>query len=168
MTSAVEFSALPWYALKVKARSEALAACALRAKGYDPFCPAYREPRRYCDRMKVVETALFPGYLFCRFDLQRKLPVISSTAVQYIVSVDGAPANIADDLIASIRLAVEAGARPAPYLTAGQRVRVLFGPFAGIEGLFVSEAAKKQFIVSIDMLQRSIALHIDQCLVCPV
>jgi transcription antitermination factor NusG len=116
--------------------------------------------------MKMVETVLFPGYLFCQFDLQRKLPVISSTAVQYVVSVDGAPANIADDLIASIRLAAEAGARPVPYLKAGQRVRVQFGPFAGTEGVFVSEAGKGQLIVSIDLLQRSIALHIDREMVC--
>jgi hypothetical protein len=54
---------------------------------------------------------LFPGYLFCQFDLQKKLSVISSTAVQYILSVNGVPAEVGDDLIGSIRRAVEAGAR---------------------------------------------------------
>jgi transcription termination/antitermination protein NusG len=162
MTSSDEFSSLPWYALKVKSRSESMAALALKTRGYDPFYPVYPERRRYSDRMKSVDTAFFPGYLFCQFDLERKLPVVSSPAVQYIVAVDGVPASIGNDLIADIRRAAEAGARPVPYLKTGQRVRVLFGPFAGLEGVFNSEAAKGQLTLSIDLLQRSVALHIDE------
>jgi len=116
----------------------------------------------------MVERALFPGYLFCQFDVERKLPVISSAGVEYIVSVNQSPANIADEVIANIRRAVEAGARPVPYLRAGQRVRVKFGFFAGMEGLFTREAAKGQLILSIAMLQRSVALYVDEDLVCPI
>jgi hypothetical protein len=111
---------------------------------------------------------LFPGYLFCQFDLQKKLSVISSTAVQYILSVNGVPAEVGDDLIGSIRRAVEAGAVRVPYLKVGQRVRVRFGSCAGIEGMLVGAASESQLIISIDLLQRSIALHIDIDQVCPV
>ena len=166
--SFVESSSLPWYVLKVRARSEFSAALALRGRGYDPFCPVHPKLRRYSDRTKIVESVVFPGYLFCRFDLQRKLPVISSTAVQYIISVDGMPAEVGDDLIDNIRRAVEGGALSVPYMKSGQRVRVRFGPYTGIEGILVGEAAKGQLIVSIDLLQRSIALHIDKDQVCPV
>ncbi len=164
----MEFSSLPWYVLKVRARSEFSAVLALRGRGYDPFCPVHPKLRRYSDRTKIVESVVFPGYLFCRFDLRQKLPVISSTAVQSIISVDGMPAEVGDDLIESIRRAVEAGALSVPYLKSGQRVRVRFGPYAGIEGVFIGEAASRQLIISIHLLQRSIALRIDEDQVCPV
>jgi transcription termination/antitermination protein NusG len=164
-SSSGEFS---WYALKVRTRSEFLAVEALRNKGYEPFCPTYPERRRYSDRMKVIENVAFPGYLFCRFDPHKKIPVISSPAIEYIVGTRGMPEPIPDHQIASIRRALEAGARPAPYFRIGQRVRVEYGALAGIEGVLARDASTGRLIISIDLLQRSVALQIDEHQVRPV
>jgi transcription antitermination factor NusG len=152
----------PWYALKVRTRSEPVASVGLRNRGYDPFCPTYAERRRYCDRMKIVDKPVFPGYLFCRFDTSKKLPVISSHAVEYIVGVNGVPAPIPEEQIAHIRRAVEAGAIPAPYLEVGERVRVQLGALAGVEGVLVRDASRGRLVVSVDLLQRSVAVEIDE------
>src|SRR5947207_3256516 len=95
-----EFS---WYALKVRTRSERVALNALRNRGYEPFCPIYAERRRYSDRMKLVENVAFPGYVFCRFNLQKKVPVVSSQAIEYIVGTRGVPVPIPDAQIDDIR-----------------------------------------------------------------
>jgi transcription termination/antitermination protein NusG len=157
-----------WYALKVRTRSEFLALQALRNRGYEPFCPTYPERRRYSDRMKIVEHVAFPGYLFCRFDPRKKLPVISSCAIEYIVGTRGMPAPIPDQQIADIRRALEAGGRPAPYFKVGQRVRVEYGALAGVEGLLARDASTGQLVVSIDLLQRSVAVYIEEHQVRPV
>jgi len=151
-----------WYALKVRTRSEFLAAKALQYKGYEPFCPTYPERRRYSDRMKVVENVAFPGYLFCQFDPGKKIPIISSCAIEYIVGMRGTPVPIPDQQIADIRRALAAGARPSPYFRVGQRVRVEYGALVGVEGVLATDANTGRLIVSIDLLQRSVALHIDE------
>jgi transcription antitermination factor NusG len=164
-SSSAEFA---WYALKVRTRSERMAVAALRNIGYEPFCPTYAERRRYSDRMKVVQNVAFPGYLFCRFDPHKKVPIISSLAIEYIVGSRGMPEPIPDRQIADIRRALEAGARPAPYFRTGQRVRVEYGALAGVEGVLIRDASTGRLIVSIDLLQRSVTLCIDEHQVRPV
>lgn len=151
-----------WYALKVRTRSEPLAVSALRNRGYDPFCPTYPERRRYSDRMKTIDNVAFPGYLFCRFDPRNRISVISSQAIEYIVGSGGMPVPIPDREISDIRCALAAGARPAPYSRTGQRVRVEYGVLAGVEGVLARVANTGRLIISVDLLQRSVALHIDE------
>ena len=153
---------LPWFALKVRTRSEPVAVCALRHRGYDPFCPTYTESRRYKDRMKVIENAVFPGYLFCRFDLKQKVSVISSHSVEYLVGVGGVPSEIPEKDMRDIRRAVGAGARPVRYFTVGERVRVEFGSLAGVEGILLRSSTGNRLIVSIDILQRSVSLEVSK------
>jgi transcription antitermination factor NusG len=105
---------------------------ALRARGFDPYCPIREERRRYSDRMKLVETAVFPGYLFCKFDAQKKVPILSSPGVEYIVGIAGAPVPLTDQEVDNIRRVVNAGGSGTKYLTRGQRVRVTHGPLEGI------------------------------------
>lgn len=158
----LQHQSFPWFALKVRTRSEPAAASGLQTRGYDPFCPVYIERRRYCDRVKSVENPVFPGYLFCRFDPTRKVPVISSPAVEYVLGSSGVLSEIPEQEIANIRRSVEAGALPSNYLKAGQRVRVEYGSLAGVEGVLVREGAKHRLIVSVELLQRAVSLHIDQ------
>src|SRR4051812_20393798 len=74
-----------WYALKVRTGGEPSAAAALTMQGLELYSPMRQERRRYSDRIKVVKAAMFPGYIFCRFNIANKLPVISSPGVEYIV-----------------------------------------------------------------------------------
>ena len=152
----------PWYALKVRTRSEPVATAALRNRGYDAFYPSFREASRPGDAAKFVKKAAFPGYLFCRFDNRCKTPVLSSPAVEYIVSAGGAPAIIPDEEIESVRRAVEAGARPSAYLAAGERVRVTHGPLKGLTGIVTIGGTAEQLILSVHLLQRSVAVRIDR------
>jgi len=152
--------ALAWYALKVRTRSESIAASALVNRGYVTFSPVYQERRRYSDRMKAVEAAAFPGYIFCQFNPSRKVPVLSSPAVEYIVGRAGNYIPIAEVVLDNIRRFMAAGGRAAPYLSAGQRVRIEFGSLAGLEGIFVRSANSDRVVLSVDLLQRSIAVDI--------
>src|SRR5260221_1955499 len=58
----------PWVALQVRMRHECNVSDHLQGKGYERFLPLYKARRRSSDRVKAVDSPLFPGYLFCRFN----------------------------------------------------------------------------------------------------
>lgn len=160
----------PWYALKVRARGEAQIRTALERKSYETLLPTYKEPRQYSDRVKTIDAPLFPGYLFCRMDVTRRLPVLTTPGVDYILSINGEPDPLPEHEIAAIERLVHSGAnaRPWPFLKSGNRVRVERGSFSGVEGILVSERGSDRLILSISMLERSVSLDIDRTWIRPL
>lgn len=121
--------------------------------------------RRWSDRTVVAEVPLFPGYVFCQFDPhERRVPILTTPGVLGIVGFDGHPAPVRDCEIQSIRALTASGllAEPVPYLSAGTRVCIVKGPLTGAEGFVVNEGAGTRLVVSISMLQRSVAVEIDR------
>jgi transcriptional antiterminator NusG len=151
----------PWFALKVRTRSEHLAATGLRNKGFETFAPTYQEPKPYRGKTKLFDSPLFPGYIFCRFHPADQFVVVNSPGVSQIVTFGNRPAPVVDTEIDAIQRAVVAGAYPVTYLTASQRVRILRGPLAGIEGMFLRSAAGAKVVISVETLQRSIIVSVD-------
>jgi len=161
---------LPWFALKVRANGEPKVKQALELKGFEVFLPTQFECRRYSDRIKKVEAALFAGYLFCRFDPNHRLPVVITPGVEYVVSDSGALRPVEEDEINAVRCAVQSGAgiEQWPYLRTGDEVRVKFGAMAGLTGLLVRARGTDRLVISVHMLQRSISVEIDRTWVTPV
>jgi transcription antitermination factor NusG len=116
--------------------------------------------RRYTNRSKKIEKAAFPGYIFCNFDLQDKVKILSSIGVSYIVGAGGVPVPVPESELSNTRRTIEAGGTPAPYLKVGQLVLVETGPLAGVEGVLMREAGRDRLVVSVHLLQRSIAINI--------
>lgn len=151
-----------WYALKVRTGSEPSVVSALQRRGLHPYCPMQKERRQYSDRMKVVERPVFSGYVFCPFDITRKLNVVSCPGVDYIVAFSGAPAVVPELQIENIRRMMDAGAVASEAFAAGERVRVTHGALAGIEGTLVREPRGSRLVVSIQLLNQAASLYIDQ------
>ena len=161
---------LPWYALHVRTRGECKLQQALSAKGYETFLPSYLEARRYSDRLKKVNAPLFPGYLFCRLDVNKRLPLLVTPGLHSIVGTLGVPQVVEEEEILAIKRVVEAGipAVPWPYLKAGDRVIVQYGSLKGVQGALVRDAHSDKLVLSIHLLQRSISLEIDRAWVKPL
>ena len=155
---------LPWYALKVRTNGESKSNLALITKGYETFLPTYIDVRRYSDRLKKVPAALFPGYLFCRLDVEYRLPVLTTSGVESIVGIGGEPLPIEEEEIRVIRKVVHSGveAIPWPYLKEGDRVRVQFGSLTGVEGTLIKVRGAARLVISIHFLQRSISFEVDR------
>lgn len=159
-----------WFALQVRARSEKLSSDLLLNKHVETFLPTYLGRRRWSDRFKTVELPLFPGYVFCRCDPRERLPILKTPSVIQFVGLGKVPHPVADSELAAIRAIVESGiaAKPWPFLKAGSRVRIGEGPLAGIEGILVSEKGRDRLVVSVTLLQRSVATEVDRCQVRPL
>lgn len=150
-----------WIALKVNNRSEPLASSILEARGYETFSPTIPERRQYSDRSKLVNVPVFPGYVLTYWHDRNKAAILSCPAVNYIVSFGGEPARISDETVHSIRQMLANGGRPVRYYRSGEPVRVLHGPLSGIEGKYVRRGPTGSLVVSIDILGRSVGVHID-------
>jgi transcription antitermination factor NusG len=157
----------PWFALHIKSNFEKVTATILGAKGLDVYFPSFRSRRRWSDRVKEIDLPLFPGYLFCRFNPHNRLPILTTPGVLSVVGVAKTPAPIAEDEIRSVQRIVESGlaARPWPFLHVGQRVIIEKGALQGIEGILLEVKHHYRIVVSISLLQRSIAAEIDSTMV---
>src|SRR5947208_13727921 len=96
-----------WYALQIRPRSESLVAAHLRYKGYNSFLPTYTAKRRWSDRIKVLDSPLFPGYLFCHLDLNTRLPILTTPGVTGLVRGGKSPQPVADTEIEAIPTVIQ-------------------------------------------------------------
>jgi transcription antitermination factor NusG len=159
-----------WFALFVRVNHEKLVSTTLRSKGFEEFLPLYQEKRRWSDRTKRIESPLFPGYVFCRFDLNHRLPILTTPGVHAIVGNGKVPIPVALAEIENLRLIVDSRlqANPWPYLKVGQQVRIDEGCLEGLEGILVSTEKPNRVVVSVSLLQRSVAVEIDEAWIRPV
>jgi transcription antitermination factor NusG len=144
-------------------------ASTLLDKGFESFLPFYRQRSRWSDRIKEIQLPLFPGYLFCRFDLNKRLPILITPGVIHVVGIGKNPFPVDDEEISAIQTIVlsSLGVEPQPYLSIGQRVCIEIGPLAGVEGILISRKGSNRLVVSVSLLQRSVAVEIDESWVLP-
>lgn len=154
-----------WYALHTRARHERVVEHRLREEGMEAFLPTMRETHRWSDRKKVVEVPLFNCYVFvrCALNAEDRTKVYRVDSVLGFVGTRGAGVPIPDEQIESVRtaLAQTAPCRAHPFLKVGQRVRVCGGAMDGVEGVFLSENGDRSLVISVDVIQRSLAVRID-------
>lgn len=157
-------SAFTWYAVRVKSRFEFVTAGALRGKGYECLLPTYRSKRQWSDRLKELDMPLFPGYLFSRFDAADPLRVLTSPGVVNIVCAGKNPLAVDERELATIEAICRSGlpAKPWPFLQAGRRVVLERGPLAGTEGIVMDLKEGCRLVVSISILQRSVAAEVER------
>jgi len=158
---------LMWYALQVRSRHESGIAGFLAGKGYETFLPFYTCRKRWSDRVKTIEAPLFPGYLFCRFDAQERLPILKTPGVIQVVGSNRAPIPVDESEIQAIQTLVASGLpnQPWPFLSVGDLVRIESGPLRGCEGLLIEFKGNHRLVLSVTLLHRSVGVEIDSAYV---
>ena len=153
-----------WYALHVRARFERHVRKNLEYKGYETLLPTYESSRNWSDRVKSLSLPLFPNYVFCRFDLNGRLPILVTPGVNFIVGAGRSPVPISAGEVAAIRHILESGvpARPHRYVNVGEVVRIAAGPLEGLTGIVVRTKGCDRLIVSVTLLMRSVSVEIDR------
>ena len=155
---------LSWYALQIQSKLGSVASATLCGKGCEAYLPLYRCGHRWSDRVKQLDLPLFPGYLFCRFDVRDRLPILTTPGVISIVGAGKTPVPVDDDEIEAIRAVLRSGlaAQPWPFLRVGSKVYVEGGPLAGVEGIITNKDKVYRLVVSVSLLQRSVAVEINR------
>lgn len=154
-----------WYALYTRHQHEKIAAESLSSRGFEVFLPLYEEIRKWSDRRKKLQLPLFPCYVFVRSTMDRRVDILVTSGVRGFVSFDGNPAPIPHSEMADLRRVVEAArVKPHPFLRYGDWVRVKSGPFEGLEGFLVRRKSEARLVLSVEMLEKSVAMEIDALL----
>ncbi len=162
-----------WYAAYVRSRHEFRVHEYLASARIETFLPAITRLSRWKDRKKLVTFPLFPGYLFVHICSRKDafLPVLKTPGVvKFLSSRPGPPEPVPESQIASLKNLVAAGKdiEPYPYLQEGRRVRIKWGPLAGVEGILVEKRGQHMLVLSIDILRQGASVRIDAADVEPV
>ena len=159
-----------WYALHVRPRFEKHVQTHLEDKGYEVFYPTYSSTRQWSDRVKSLSFPLFPGYVFCRFNVHARLPILITPGVNQVVGSGKTPITVDEAELAAIRRVMQSGvaAQPWPYLKVGETVQIENGPLEGLTGIVTRIKSSERLVVSVSLLMRSVAVELDSHWIKPV
>jgi transcription antitermination factor NusG len=152
-----------WFAIHTRSRHEKVVRDQFEAKGITHLLPLHHKRSVWKDRVKMIEVPLFSGYIFGYFALQEKLHVLTTVGVVRLIGINGSPVPVPEEQIEAVRTMTEQRLRydPHPYLREGMRVRIKHGPLAGVDGILVSKKKQYRLVISIDLIQKSVAVDID-------
>ena len=152
-----------WYAVHTCANHEKRVANQLVEREVEHFLPLYHSVRRWSDRRVELDLPLFPGYVFVWLALRDKLRVVQIASVVRLVGFGGLPVALPDTEMEIMRagLSKSLRAEPHPFLTVGRRVRITGGPFAGLEGILKKKKGNLRAVVSLNLIQRSVAVDVE-------
>jgi len=141
----------------------------LETRQFEVFLPLYSARHKWSDRYKTVTLPLFPGYVFCRFDVAQRTAVLSAAGVIDIVRIGKEPAAIDDSEIDAVRTVVQSSlfTEPYPQLVQGQSVTVKGGPLNGVPGTLIEVRNTLRLVVSVELLNRSVSVEVDRDWVMP-
>jgi membrane-associated phospholipid phosphatase len=96
--------------------------------------------------------------------LEERMPVLTTLGVRQFIGIGRTPSSVPDSEIDAVRAIAASwlAAQPWPFLRVGHRVRLRGGSLDGVEGILVAARKRHRLIVSVELLQRSVAVEVDQ------
>jgi transcription antitermination factor NusG len=154
-----------WYGLQTKPRHEKIVMQRLEERGVTTFLPLVTEVHRWSDRKKSVQMPLFSCYVFARFvpNREERLRVLRVEGVFGLVGDRGEGAAIPEEQIDAVRSLIDQKLpwSAHPFLKIGQRVRIRSGALDGMEGILISRNGDRTLVISVDAIQRSLAVRVE-------
>lgn len=159
-----------WYVVYTYPNFEKKVSDLLHQRKIDVYLPMRKVTKQWSDRKKKVEIPLFPNYLFVRIPLNEKFTVLNTYGIVRFVSFEGRPAIIHDRDITFIQELLACGTDLAPNgipspvsmcIKKGERVRVLRGPFAGIEGMVIEQQGQKRLFIQLEAIEQSVSVDVS-------
>ncbi len=163
-------TAMKWYALQTRSNHEHILSSMLRYLGQEEFLPTYCCKQTHThQKAREMERPLFPGYTFCRIDLRNGPKLYKLPGFIRVVAAGKTPIPLRDSEIEGIREITRSGVTigPWPYLTTGDKLIVTHGPFRDLEGTFLFRKDAGYIVISLPLLQRSVAVTLDYSAVEP-
>jgi transcription antitermination factor NusG len=161
-----------WYAIHSRSNFEKRIVRELERKGVHAYLPAYEEIHQWKDRKKRVDLPLFPGYVFAHFTdgPATRLHILQTAGVVRILGHGSGIEPVPESQIDAVRTILRSGAAYSvhPLLRKGVRVRVVRGTLCGLEGVLARIKKQSRLIVSIPLLNQSVATEVNASDVEPV
>jgi transcription antitermination factor NusG len=168
-----QYERLHWYALSTRARHEKRVHEQLQLRGLESYLPLVGRERQWSDRRKVVDFPLFPGYVFTRLTLDELPRALMVPGVAAVVRQNGVPSPVSEGELENVRRFVSAlsvlGPAPEPEpLEPGQPVRVMDGPFEGVEAVVVERRGRRRVLVGLRTIGQGMEIDVDSRTLQPI
>jgi transcription antitermination factor NusG len=152
-----------WFAVYIIRNHEKRVAEKLHAKGVEAFLPLFTELKRWKNQTTAkVQSPLFPGYVFARFAGAERIRVLEIPSVVMIIGNGRELLPLPDSEIETLRKGLHLRqVDPYPYLKVGNRARIRSGPLLGLEGIVVRKDDRLRIVLSLDLIKRSVAVHVN-------
>lgn len=159
-----------WYAVATRSRFEKKLDLELRRRGVECFLPLIEEIHLWSDRRKKVQEPLFRGYLFVRIDIRERFQVLQTDGAVRIVSIGAKPAPIPDEQINWVRILARHpdAIRRTEYIAIGDTVRIIAGPFRGVEGIVTRNGDTVRVAVALGSIAQAVSVDVDPAFVEPI
>ncbi|WP_126455416.1 transcription/translation regulatory transformer protein RfaH [Sulfuriflexus mobilis] len=154
-----------WYLVYTKPKQETVAQQQLEQQGYVTYLPMIMNVKRRNGRRRHVNEPFFPRYLFIHLDQSHDnwAPIRSTLGVSTLVRFGQMPTPISEEIIEAIR------SRENPdglqhvkdEISKGVNVRVLDGPMAGLEGVFVARTGEQRVMLLLELMGKTTRVQID-------
>ncbi len=154
-----------WYAIYTKCHHERRVKRFLEIKSLNAFLPLRKALSRRKDRIKIIELPLFPGYLFVESDSKWFAEILKIPGVAYILGYNGVPSPVPEEEINSVKILVDSNAEidSSSYISEGDSVIIIEGPFKGVSGKLLSnDCSKYKLAVSIELLNQSVVVDLPK------
>jgi transcription antitermination factor NusG len=155
-----------WYAVHTRSRFEQKVFDAICNKSIEAFLPKVQVMSRRKDRRKKIFVPLLPGYVFVKSNLHvaSYWDIIKTVGVVRMVGFKGKPVPARQEEISSLMIlnGTDRTVQNRTYMKRGDRIMIMEGPFKGLVGFYLRHKGKSEkVVVSIELLQRSLAVEIE-------
>ncbi len=162
----------PWFAIYTRSRHEKLVAQQLEGKQIPTFLPLHREVHRWQDRYQQVDMPLFRGYVFAQFERlsPARFTVLRTNGVVRIVRFGLEDTPVPAEQIEALRRVLESRAlvHSHRYLQVGQRVKVISGALAGVEGILARVKKRDRLVIAVEPIRQAVAVELSGYEVVPI
>jgi transcription antitermination factor NusG len=154
---------LPWYVIRVKSNTERVVAQSLTNRGITVFLPLEKRLSKR-KNFGMIETPLFPGYVFGQFEYRAALPVVTCPGVVHIICRGTVPEPVDPAEMHSLLVLSQNAVSMSllPTFAKGQKVRITGGPLADVEAIVLSDNGSRRLILSVTLLRRSVVAQMDR------
>lgn len=155
---------MKWYVVQCKVNQQQRAEANLSNQGFNIFSPRIPVERIVRRKRVIRKDFVFPGYIFIRLDLDSSdWRALSNTrGVGKIVSFNGLPCSVSDDLIIALHQQFDIQRKTVTLFKTGDKVQVTDGCFKDIEAIVKAVTPDERVIVLLHIL------HSPQILAFPV
>lgn len=154
-----------WYPLYTRSRHEKKAYERLRSEGFEAFLPLKKSVRQWSDRKKVVQTPLFPSYVFAKLSDREILDAIKVRGVASFVSFNGRPANVREEEIEAVRSALQSKSEIEVIdgeIEFGAKVKFRMGILGNYEGKVIRRSGKNKLVIEIGSINKTMLVTVDK------
>jgi transcriptional antiterminator RfaH len=151
-----------WFVAYTRGRQEKALARHLLPLSIPFYLPLSEKVTRRSGRTFTSYLPLFPGYVFLRGSAAQRIAALRSNLIVRVLEV--ADQRLLGEELRTLRRFQLAGVNlsPLPTFAPGDPVRVTAGPFSGCLGTVVRDQGQLRLVVSVSILQRSVAVELDR------